>query len=319
MEQVNLAFYVHEQSAALQTFLPILHHHLPQSNPLYNRLQAPHNIASRRCLFAATFPPPAPGSASSVPEFFTILFSDRSRHNESQIWIFNPIIRHPGPLPQLQQDALSSHLLSAILFLKKTSIPDAPGWPFSSLLRFASLHEAMTKSMEQIAKPIDAMPRVTSWNTWITCTTPFSSSTREKRRLPDGFQVGRITEDQLGIVLATSTIKRQSSTYLILPSVGLFNVEGLLVAWGFIGIDGSLATLYVLPEYRGRGLASYVAEELLRKLNEGDFKNMGYDGTSGWVQSDVKDGNEGSERVMKALGGKILWTSNYVWIDSDKL
>jgi GNAT superfamily N-acetyltransferase len=172
--------------------------------------------------------------------------------------------------------------------------------------------------MEQIAKPRGAMPRVTNWNAWITYTTPFSSGTKERRRLPDGFKVGQVPKDQLDVVLATSTIKRQASTYLTLPSVGLLNEEGLLIAWSFIGIDGSLATLYVLPEYRGRGLASYVAGELLRKLKGGDFKDMGYDGTSGCVQSDVKDGNEGSERVIRALGGKILWTSNYVWVDSDK-
>lgn len=318
MEETGPQFYVHEQSAALQTFLPLLHHHLPYSNPLYNRLRAPHNIASRLCIFAATFPPPSPESTPSVSEVYTILFADRSRYEESQIWIFNPIITHSAPLSQPQQDALTSHLVSVILFLKGISIPEALGWPFSPLLRFACLHEAFTRTLENITRPRDAMPYITRWNTWIISTLASSSSVRESRQLPDGFKVGRVLEDQLDIVLATSTVKRQPSTYLILPSVGLLNEKGLLVAWAYIGIDGGLATLYVLPDYRGKGLASYVAEELLRRLDVGDFKDMGYDGKSKWVHSDVKARNEGSEGVMKSLGGKVWWTSNYVWVDSDK-
>jgi GNAT superfamily N-acetyltransferase len=318
MGEMGPRFYVHEQSAALQCFLPLLHTHLPHANPLYNRLQAPHNIPSRHCLYAATFPSTSPGSIPSVPEIYTVLFADRSRHEESQIWIFNTIITHPAPLAQTQRDALSSHLTSAIFFLKGISIPEAPGWPFSPFLRFACVHEAISQSLEEITRPREAMPYITRWNAWNISTSVFSSSARESRRLPDGFRVGRVPEDQLDIVIATSSIKRQPSTYLILPSVGLLNENGLLVAWGYVGIDGSFATLYVLPDYRGKGLASYVAEELLRRLGGGDFKDMGYDGKSGWVHSDVKAGNEGSEKVMKSLGGKVSWGTSYIWVDSDK-
>ncbi len=91
------------------------------------------------------------------------------------------------------------------------------------------------------------------------------------------------------------------------------------MAWGYIGIDGSFATLYVLPEYRGKGLAFHVAMELLGRLDQGKFKDIGFDGSSGCVHSDVKVGNKESEGVMKSLGGKVGWESSYVWIDSEKL
>ena len=105
---------------------------------------------------------------------------------------------------------------------------------------------------------------------------------------------------------------------LALPNVGLLNEEDKLVAWGYVGVDGSFATLYVLPEYRGKALASYVAVELLSRLNRREYNDLGYDGESGWVHSDVYDGNAGSEGVMRSLGARVGWTSHYVWIDSDK-
>jgi len=90
------------------------------------------------------------------------------------------------------------------------------------------------------------------------------------------------------------------------------------VAWGYVGIDGSFATLYVMPDHRGKGLASHVAVELLSRLDRGEFKDMGYDGSSGYVHSDVKVGNKESEGVMRTLGGRVGWESSYIWIDSEK-
>ena len=105
---------------------------------------------------------------------------------------------------------------------------------------------------------------------------------------------------------------------LTLPNVGILNEAGKLIAWGYIGIDGSFATLYVLEEYRGKGLASYVAVELLGSYGKGAFADLGYDGSSGWVHSDVKVGNVESEGVMRSIGGKVGWVSSYTWVDSEK-
>lgn len=104
----------------------------------------------------------------------------------------------------------------------------------------------------------------------------------------------------------------------MLPNVGILNNDGKLAAWGYIGIDGSLATLYVLPPYQRRGLATLVATELLKRLNEGRFKDLGYSGETRWVHADVYDGNAGSEAVMRSLGGKVWWGSAYVHVDSEK-
>ena len=124
MAEESLRFYIHPQSEALSTLLPILKPHLPFSNGLYNRMRAPHNLPSRHCLFAATFAPPsAPGSTANPREDYTILFADRSRHSESQIWIFNPLITKPSPLSAAQQSLLAAHLTTTILFLRETKNP----------------------------------------------------------------------------------------------------------------------------------------------------------------------------------------------------
>lgn len=307
-------FYAHEQLAALETFLPLLRAHLPLSNPLYHRLQAPHNIPSRHCVFAATFPPPSPGSPPSTSDVYTIVFADRSRHKEAQIWLFNPLITHPLPLSATTQSTLTSHLTSALHFLKNLSIPQAPGWPFSPRLRFAAVHTAMSLSLNHITTLSDAMPYCTNWQTWVISPTSLPPA----RALPEGFTLARVPEDQLDVVLATSSIPRQPSTYLLLPSAGVLDASGTLVAWAYVGIDGGLATLYVLPEYRGRGFAVVVAQRLLRGLVDGEFKDLGFAG-SGLVLADVKEGNVESEAVMRKLGGEVQWECSYLWIDSEKL
>src|SRR6266536_1208646 len=160
MAKVSVQFYRYPQEMALSTFPPILHSHLPHSNPLYNRILAPHNTPPRHCLFAATFPP---DSSTQPPETYTIIFSDRSRHSESQIWTFNPLITHSSLSPT-QEELLTEHMQACVLFLKNTHIPEAPGWPFSPLLKYACLHSHMYSSLVKLTQPKDAMPYMTEWN-----------------------------------------------------------------------------------------------------------------------------------------------------------
>jgi hypothetical protein len=312
MAENRIQFFLHQQETAISSFVPILYPHLPHSNPLYNRLRAPHNLPSRHCIFAATFPP-----STEPPETYTILFADRSRHLESQIWIFNPLITQCS-ISVTQKNTLTTHLEASISFLKNTPVLEAPGWPFSPILRYATLHEYISSALLDIGERKDAVSRITRWNHWIISTSNVSSGSHKMRALPEGYTVERVREDQLDIVISTSGIPRQASTLLLLPSVGVLNEKGMLVAWGYIGIDGSFATLHVLPEYRGKGLASHVAVELLGQLDRGEFRDMGFDGSSGYVQSDVKVGNVESEGVMKSLKGTVGWESGYIRINSEK-
>ena len=323
MAEADIHFYTYTQTDALRTFLPLLKPHLPFSNALYNRIRAPHNVPSRHCLFAATFPPtpsPSPREGPESPAEYMIVFADRSRHSESQIWIFHPFITQPAPLAIPHRDSLTRYLRALILFLKDIQIPQAPGWPFSPILRFACLHEHFTSTLRAIAEPKEAFVRATHWNCWTIRTYNISTAGKHERRpLPTGFSiVSPVPEDKMDVVLGTATIPRQLPTMLMLPSIGVLDEQGTLAAWSYIGIDGGIITLHVLPDYRQRGMATLVAVELLERLARGSFATMGFDESSGWVHADVKAGNSASEGVMRSLAGEIGWESSYVWIDSAK-
>ncbi|KAH8683156.1 hypothetical protein BGZ60DRAFT_213234 [Tricladium varicosporioides] len=316
-------FYRYTQDSALAVFLPLLKPHLPYSNRIYNRILAPQNHPSRHCLFASTIPPHSirpqnDNSTPPAPENFTMLFADRSRHKESQIWIFNPLIKLERSLTNDESQLLITHIRNAILFIKNTEIPEAPGWPFNPILRFSCIHERIAGIMHELCDPFNAIPYETKWNLWNVSTKDVDSKSERKRPLPPGYTVTRVPDDQIGIVVSTSSIPRQPSTLQSQANIGIMNTEGTLVAWGYLGLDGSLATLFVLPEERGKGLATQVAVELLRRLDRGEFADLGIEGRSGWVHSDVKFGNKGSEGVMRSLGGTVGWTSSYLWIDTEK-
>lgn len=331
MSTLAVPWYRWTQERAIKAFLPLLKSSLPHSNPLYNRLQAPQNTPDRHCLFASTIPPSTPtpipphqpNDSESNP--YTIVFADRSRYHESQIWIFNPLTNCTLPLTASQTHSLKSHLISLLQFLKTVQIPEAPGWPFKPTLKFACLHPIIGDLIVEIGQAAGAVKHNTVWQAYNISTAPFQNnssgnteiSQSKRKALPEGFSYARVPEDQLDVVLATSSIKRQAETLLALPSMAVLDDEGKMIAWAYVGIDGSLATLYVLPEWRGKGLAKCVAVELLRKVRNGEYRDMGFDLDSGWVHADVKEGNEESASLMRSLGGKTEWLSRYIHIDSE--
>ncbi|KAJ5033452.1 uncharacterized protein L3040_008567 [Drepanopeziza brunnea f. sp. 'multigermtubi'] len=219
---------------------------------------------------------------------------------------------------------------ATVLILKDVPIPEAPGQPFSPVLRFACPHETIGTIL--LAEPggtarEEAVPRATTttWNQWRgpTATSAAARGAREgalllsARRIYDGAGPrGSARYRRLAVV---SSVPRQAATWKLQPSIGVRDGEGRMVAWGLVGVGGGLAALYVLPAYRERGLARGVAEELVGRLGRGEFADLGFDGGSGWVHSDVCDGNEGSEGVMRALGGTVRCRSQYIWVDSTKL
>jgi len=107
-------------------------------------------------------------------------------------------------------------------------------------------------------------------------------------------------------------------------SVGDGGGHGRLVAWGFVGVDGCLSTLHVEAAERGKGLGKAVAGRLVGMVGDskgeggGEGGGGGEDGR-GWVSGDVAVGNEGSEGVMRGVGGKRGWTVRWVAVDLERL
>lgn len=297
----DVQFYQWTQHDAVAQLPRVLEQHLPYSNALYNRIIAPQNTPERRCVFAATF-----AVTDAVPETFTVFFSDRNRKSESQVWVYNSLQSTPYP----DKDVLRAHTLSLLRFIQSLEIPDAPGWPFDSILRFAMLHDCVYNAMEDFIKP--GLKYSSVWKAYMI-------KLDVSRPAPlEGFTLCRVPDDQLDVVLATSTIPRQASTMKALPSAALLDA-GRLVAWAYIGIDGSFATLYTIPEYRRQGLGTHVVKQLLAQLKACEFADIGFHGASGWTQSDVSETNVQSQGVMSKLGGTSDWRTVYCRVDLDQI
>lgn len=309
----DVAFHHYSQSSALEKFLPRLQEQLPHSDPIYNRLRAPHNTPERHCVFAAT----TPDGVTQWPDNYSALFADRSRHHESQVWMFNALTTRSGPLRDDMRALIDAHVSAAVTFIRSLNIPEAPGWPFDPVIRFACLVDELGEAMLRFAGSYGAVARMSNWQYWaIDCRTIAQDALPN---LPNAYTVARVPEDQLDIVLSTSSIPRQRSTMLALPNVGLLDASGKLVSWAYVGIGGGLATLHTIPEHRGKGLAVATARHLLSALSRGDFSEMGFDGATGWAHADVADYNNASLGVLQRLGGRRIGTSHYIGLDTEKL
>ncbi|KAJ5766630.1 uncharacterized protein N7511_004246 [Penicillium nucicola] len=97
------------------------------------------------------------------------------------------------------------------------------------------------------------------------------------------------------------------------------------IAWGFLGVDGSLATLHVEPEHRGKGLALLLSKAIMRHgmtadgifgaetIQSGD--QLAREQVAEWTHADVSGDNKASRRVMEKIGGKVLTTVTWTVIE----
>jgi hypothetical protein len=89
------------------------------------------------------------------------------------------------------------------------------------------------------------------------------------------------------------------------------------IGWAFLGFDGSLCSLHVEPEHRGRGLAGVVGREVMKRgvevfepgsgSSESPGGNPGDRGEEEWFFADVAVENAASRRVMEKMGGVARW------------
>ena len=105
------------------------------------------------------------------------------------------------------------------------------------------------------------------------------SMTTSHKALPEGYHFSKVRQEELQVVISRTDIPRREETLARLGSVAIQyrqpptgEVEGTtaegqdegnadvgtLIAWAFLGVDGSLSSLYVEAEHRRRGLAKAV-------------------------------------------------------------
>ena len=133
--------------------------------------------------------------------------------------------------------------------------------------------------------------------------------------LPKGLQWGQLerSKGHFSLVRSRTQIPRQDSTLAVLPNIGIFttDAEQRLIAWAFVGLDASLTTLHVEPEYRRQGLAKVVTTKLFRE-KMGMFWE---EGMQRLAHGYVIVGNKESERMCRSLGGKNEWEVSWLRVD----
>lgn len=150
----------------------------------------------------------------------------------------------------------------------------------------------------------------------------FQTPTGEEHALPQGYRYGEqgLLPQHVELVQSRTHIPREPHTLLSMPSVVVYHddhdsgetkeQEPSPVAWGFLGLDGSLATLHVEPEHRGKGLAVLLSREVMRRgMASGKY---GAPGPLAYAHADVALGNKASRRVMEKVGGKE-WRWSVTW------
>lgn len=104
---------------------------------------------------------------------------------------------------------------------------------------------------------------------------------------------------------------------------------GKLVAWAFLGIDGSLVGLYVEPEHRGLGLAKGIVGIISEKLViepmslgfcplPGEVNVLDIHGRN-CVHFDAESTNLECKNTVKGLCGKEGWRVRWVSVDLERV
>jgi GNAT superfamily N-acetyltransferase len=317
-----------------ETLLPTLHELLPYPLPLYRRLQFPFHSASSHIL--ASFPPDdlccnhPPETRYTTPEqmkapkCFAAAFVDRSRRPETECFLFLSS-EVPNRCSENCQSCQSA-LLALIRHIKTLPFPDSVHTNITStsqqylthlanpnIILIGGIH-AFPANLLRSADLIDTSHPGLEY-TYIkylfrTSTLPAPSD------LPDGLCWERVIPSDFELVRSRTAIPRQDATLALLPSMAIHSIApdsetSLPIAWTFLGVDASLTSLHVEPEWRGKGLAKKLASKIF-----GDRVVFNGEGEEDmWAHADVAVDNLQSQGVCKSLGGEQWWTVYWIRLD----
>ncbi|KAI6820964.1 hypothetical protein KC340_g13028 [Hortaea werneckii] len=139
--------------------------------------------------------------------------------------------------------------------------------------------------------------------------------------LPDGLEWGEVKREHFALIRSKSEIPRWDRTMASLPSLAIYPAAGNggsgggpPVAWAFIGLDTSVTTLHVEPEWRGRGLGKAVTTKLFKQ----GMQRFWEEGVQRLAHGYVVLGNKASEGMMRGLGGTDMWKCYWLRVDLEK-
>ena len=146
----------------------------------------------------------------------------------------------------------------------------------------------------------------------------------EGNTLPERYSFRNIPSEPevFGLVRSRTRIFRSDETLEKMNGVGIYydgdterdekGRDQMPIAWAFISNDGSLATLHVERDHRGKGFAGKLVKETVRRAMSGVYSSVVRDG---YWHADVEKGNIASKRVMEKIGGRMEWTVAWVVVE----
>lgn len=140
-----------------------------------------------------------------------------------------------------------------------------------------------------------------------------SSSFSEPVNLPPEFAFCELELSHLETAINRTHIPRSIPTLRKMYGRGIIHAANSdPIAWGFLGIDGSLSTLHTEPHYRGNGLGVQISRHL--------FQSQGalFDARTDWAHADVSEENYESRRVMEKIGGNVVWESFWIEVELER-
>ena len=287
--QVSPGMYNHEANQLANH----LGQHLPEAVALRTILQSP--LRSPIANIVATFSPD-----DSPPRYFLVAYVDLSRPG-TQVWFYSSCQKAPKSLNLALE--VKTQLQALLQYLSLLDYSNCPGGR-------APMMGCVPDIFVDILNPMSTVTYSSIWMKYLFCPRTDGSLAQDAIKLDPGLAFGKVEENDIHRVMETTAIPRSKAELIVLPNVAIHDSNGpekSMVAWCYLAIDGSLSTLYVEEEYRGRGLAKAVGTEILRQQQ-------------GWSHSDVAETNLNSRGVLKSLGGVLAdWKIGWIRVDLDKL
>lgn len=288
---------------------------------------------------------------------------DRSLAPETECWIFSTYEREDGCEDAAEARARVLSLLYAIAISDVEVAGDGATGTSFPLMVLGTLSEKLVTLLARedmhwlspsrvVARAIDAAPSSREMKgvlsalsipyvKWLIEPPPSVPEVGEEKAPPEGLVYSRPHRSELRTVLARSEIPRKEETLAGLGSAGVrvsdleptsdggliegqgHTDDGELVAWAFLGVDGSLTSLHVEPPYRGKGLAKACSARLFsllaREPEAMGFRPLDTKGGEGWAHSDVAEDHFESAGVARGLGGREGWRIRWVGVDLDRV
>jgi len=274
---------------AVHTVLPHLQKCLPEAiNQEYLIL---HGL--QVLITLASFPP---GDRPPMSEPWAVGTLDLSRPMETEFWFWSSaetarVEDEDEPSQALRFEAAYPQLHAMFAFIHNE-------YPDKELLFVGSLHASF---VPYLPKRVNYISGLYAMMVFTPDALPPMSDAMKK--LAERYDFRTVEDADLDRVIATSFTPRKRSTLRTLSSTGVYVMSRneQAHAWGFTSKDGTITSLYVTPEERGKGLAKLMMRQELEK----NFQ------TRRFVAAHVKE-NEPSRHVCESLDATKICDT--VWL-----